>query len=610
VSPSDRSLYLYFLDRELGDAVSYRLDPALARYAAQVLIATTNSRLISGVSLLYENTNLDKRTVEFYVELLNAGSMDVVSHHPTYEEFKASRIVMYQHDAARYPAYFSTSELPAMEPTVLKAGGTTAKIESGMFEWASQLPALDPRLRLTAAELRNPVLSAIRHRDNRAITFSLFAPHLGPLAESLSAQAQIRRTISRLFVKDYRDFGNNDIPTGLRHLGYFEVELARDFPLYDIQILGGLAARSGLELVDDSGQESTTWPLILWTRDSEEHSLYVATVRWIVASLAHVVMAEQGIDRQDEIRSRVRGTLLRLTTTQRMMSVPTTGPDLYAAAAANAQILASQLGRSHLIAGSLARHRDEFLPPPQADVLLVVATEVENEGVIKVFDENGYPLAAPAYSSTNAYQTFPPVHGARIALVRCSVGAGGSGGPELTIMEGIQALRPHAVIMVGIAFGVDESSQKIGDVLVSTRVFDYDLERVGTDPAGRVVHRSRGAQPDASPGLIARFQAARLHTYGLRILEGVVLSGKKLVDNVNYRDQLLSACPDCIGGEMEGYGLYAAASRLKVDWIIVKAICDWADGKKNTAKAQRRRLAARNAALAVLRTLERGGFGL
>jgi nucleoside phosphorylase len=35
---------------------------------------------------------------------------------------------------------------------------------------------------------------------------------------------------------------------------------------------------------------------------------------------------------------------------------------------------------------------------------------------------------------------------------------------------------------------------------------------------------------------------------------------------------------------MEGIGLYAAAQNAKVDWILVKAICDWADGNKSGEK--------------------------
>jgi nucleoside phosphorylase len=32
---------------------------------------------------------------------------------------------------------------------------------------------------------------------------------------------------------------------------------------------------------------------------------------------------------------------------------------------------------------------------------------------------------------------------------------------------------------------------------------------------------------------------------------------------------------------MEGVGLAAAATRENLPWILVKAICDWADGKKH-----------------------------
>ena len=47
---------------------------------------------------------------------------------------------------------------------------------------------------------------------------------------------------------------------------------------------------------------------------------------------------------------------------------------------------------------------------------------------------------------------------------------------------------------------------------------------------------------------------------------------------------------------MEGTGLYSAAQRRKVDWIIIKAVCDWADGNKGQDKAARQQLAAENAA--------------
>ena len=79
------------------------------------------------------------------------------------------------------------------------------------------------------------------------------------------------------------------------------------------------------------------------------------------------------------------------------------------------------------------------------------------------------------------------------------------------------------------------------------------------------------------------------------------LSGEKLVDNLDFRDQLLNLEPEAIGGEMEGAGLYVACQDKKVDWILVKAVCDWADGQKGKrqrgpaaiGRPQRRRLSVR-----------------
>jgi nucleoside phosphorylase len=74
------------------------------------------------------------------------------------------------------------------------------------------------------------------------------------------------------------------------------------------------------------------------------------------------------------------------------------------------------------------------------------------------------------------------------------------------------------------------------------------------------------------------------------------MTGDKLVDNVDYRKQLQAFESEAIGGEMEGAGLYVSGYDHKVDWIVVKAICDFADGNKGVEKTERQKLAAKNAA--------------
>jgi nucleoside phosphorylase len=39
--------------------------------------------------------------------------------------------------------------------------------------------------------------------------------------------------------------------------------------------------------------------------------------------------------------------------------------------------------------------------------------------------------------------------------------------------------------------------------------------------------------------------------------------------------------PHAKDGEIEGVGFYAAANFLQKPWVLIKALCDWADGKKS-----------------------------
>ena len=41
-----------------------------------------------------------------------------------------------------------------------------------------------------------------------------------------------------------------------------------------------------------------------------------------------------------------------------------------------------------------------------------------------------------------------------------------------------------------------------------------------------------------------------------------------------------------------------------MDWIVIKAICDWADGNKGVDKTARQKLAAKNAAEFVVESLK------
>lgn len=238
-----------------------------------------------------------------------------------------------------------------------------------------------------------------------------------------------------------------------------------------------------------------------------------------------------------------------------------------------------------------------------ADILIVTATKIESRAVLRAFQAANGQKAAPHAIDEHTYFDLGAINNARIFLTQSEMGTGGPGASLLTVSKGIEALDPAAVIMVGIAFGVDPEKQKIGDILVTEQLRLYELQRIGTQ-AGQAKIVLRGDKPHASSWLINLFRSADLTWDGTPVRFGAILSGEKLVDNVDFREQLRAFEPEACGGEMEGAGLYVACQDKKVDWILVKAICDWADGNKAQDKEQRQQTAAENAAKFVLAALQ------
>ncbi|HEY0739208.1 MAG TPA: tetratricopeptide repeat protein [Herpetosiphonaceae bacterium] len=240
----------------------------------------------------------------------------------------------------------------------------------------------------------------------------------------------------------------------------------------------------------------------------------------------------------------------------------------------------------------------------KADILIITVTDVESRAVMDVFQEATGQAPRPEPIGDRIYLDLGEIKGARVFMALSGMGTGGIGGSQEGVRKGIEALSPAAVIMVGIAFGINEQKQAIGDVLVSERLMLYDLQRVGTNKDGTFQIIDRGDRTPASPWLIDRLKMAKLFWNEAQVRFGLILSGDKLVDHVDFRQQLLGFEQEAIGGEMEGAGLYVACQNSKVDWILVKAICDWGDGHKRRNKDARQKLAAHNAARFVLHALQ------
>ena len=182
----------------------------------------------------------------------------------------------------------------------------------------------------------------------------------------------------------------------------------------------------------------------------------------------------------------------------------------------------------------------------------------------------------------------------------------------LSIHTAIEYYRPDAVILVGVAFGNaqkphrrfkmafkrhNREPQQIGDVLISTSVADYESGKIKNG-----MFESDGSKPDSGRHLVAVFKhysktwSHTINDVPAKYEFGLLLSGDKVVDDADFKKQLFKAYPRAIGGEMEGRGAYAACRKNDInEWIVVKAVCDWADGTKSLNKDENQIVAARSA---------------
>lgn len=236
---------------------------------------------------------------------------------------------------------------------------------------------------------------------------------------------------------------------------------------------------------------------------------------------------------------------------------------------------------------------------PKVDALLLTVNPHETQALLQVFQQATKSPATPITVDDRVYRDLGTVNGTRVFHALSEMGSGGPGATQQTADKAIRALRPGAIVAVGIAFGINEKKQAIGDILLSKQLRLYDLQRAGSTII------LRGERPHASTRLINYFEGVAQSSWqGASVKPGLILSGEKLVDDLDYRNQLTGFEPEAIGGEMEGAGLYVACQEHKVDWIVIKAICDWGDGHKSKNKTARQKKAAQSAAAFVLHALQ------
>lgn len=253
-----------------------------------------------------------------------------------------------------------------------------------------------------------------------------------------------------------------------------------------------------------------------------------------------------------------------------------------------------------------------------ADVVLVTATLTEHQELERAAKELGFGFTTQPGRAGDYYQ-LGEVGTNRVVAMRVSMGAFSPDGAAARCIQARAETRATTIILIGTAFGIDQTRQNIGDVIVSESVFLYDDRRV-MDPDKGSASKYKMEYPSTARKIASGTWHGRFRRLAEQYLEdpaaekvdlGVILSGGARIESAAYRDELVASLPPMdqpvIGGEMEGMGAISAA--LSTDpydpgWVIVKGISDFADTPSRLKIKETRAAAARASAMAVLRVLQ------
>ena len=309
----------------------------------------------------------------------------------------------------------------------------------------------------------------------------------------------------------------------------------------------------------------------------------------------------------------------------------------------------------------------------RCNILILVTTRSEREALETAANEAGLEFKRHRLPRIERYYNLGTIGNIKVNAAPTEMGPlghQGSAAKAMMLAEQAMDLRlatsATGIIQLGMAFGVDRVSQRVGDVLVSTSLIPYDnrdvvaqsVETVVMPPdehgmvAGAMMVGGQAVRPpepaelaagvvnaplprELDEGLPYRTDYSRAKRYYAKqsLLEmfererdrggyahgihfGGLLSGAARIFSRRFLRELVNGVPQAedgiIGGDMEGVGLLGVSPPNDPLWIVVKAISDFADEKRGNvhqnedqavAYEQDRFNACRNSARFVLRAL-------
>jgi nucleoside phosphorylase len=557
VFKQERNIYLHVFDRELRNSLSLKNKFDDLRVSNVVGISLLMSGLPVYVSFshMYESLDDFPKTIHRLFECEKYGILRMLSNAKNPDEFIASRRHLYKFDAQRYTHYFTGNGTLWPNSLHLLNNDTTAILRVNINKAIETSTSLNEGIKESTQ-----IKLAINRKD--AITFPFFKETLVNAYELSSItdyefqkfSSDIRGVISAEYTRRYLNVFDGTIISGIpgffAYDGLAKHKLMTNFPVYSM-----------LLQLQKNGSCVDLFDRCFRLRMDSRFSIFHYIVGEILAVLWHVYK-----DNAEPV-----GKILFFLNSYHN----THSHDICYEGLSSLDRLLAYLTQLHEHIMQIAERKG--YTRMGTNILLVVATQLELN--VALSELGGLGIATPIIASNLSYYTLRTTS-LTISVVKCQKGSGGVGGSILTLQAALPVLHPQFVIIGGVAFGGDMESQSLGDILISTQIWDYDPEKLMDE--GSV---PRGAIYPSSARLVQMFEIAATFRNDVNCHFGLLASGSKLVNRKNFViGDLKKKYTEIIGGDMESGGVAAVCDRHNIDWISVKAICDWGYEKDSPNK--------------------------
>lgn len=599
-----KGLFLHVLDRELQESLDVPLSEAVILDLIRIGVMSSESVYVS-YSHVCESSGIYPWADCELCFLQENGAVLFLLADENLDSFFAQREKRYSGDKKRYPFYFDQKQIQALRPRaqcVPRMNSTTEYIRQGLRCLLNgdlrirSLPAVgDPQVLEVIARYLPP------QQSKQALTIHAFQDGFsdrdifGNSGDSAAAARKLKVTLTGLHGQSITTETNTavftDIP-GCQPYNSLGGTSCYSYPLYRIflsPLLGG-----GEILSDPEAYHRQLKELILF-RENPFFSYFSRMMYTLVQEFIEGGTHLEDLKRPYDIWLRQLCGQAR-----EIVCRAANGETADRVTADAAQIYLDRLKMS--LRGVISKgglHVNSLEPAsPQKVVLILTVNNEEHRAFLDELTAQNISYTPVAGRGNAYYRANYKNH--TLMILKCMPGSGGSAGSALSVQEAISDFNPAAVIACGVAFGCRRKKEKMGDIMVSKQIWQYDPKK----EAGRSVIR-RGDKASASASLLSRFSSAVVpwekENPGISVHVGLIASGETLVNSRAFLNELKQSEPEMIGGEMEGSGVLSAAGRLNCNWIVVKAICDWGVKKTDAYQPQ----SAANAARYVLYVLSR-----